>query len=578
MLLAEATFVVTDTETTGVRPEEDRLIELAAVKVRGGEVVARFEQLVDPGCHVPARITQITGISTAMLVGQPPPEEVLPAFRAFLGEAVLVAHNLPFDYRFLQAELARAGLEPLANRGLCTLRLARRLLPSLASHGLSALAQHFGLRNAARHRALGDAEVTARVLLRFLERLRAAHGLRTVEDVLAFQHRRYRDASGEPRHVQRIRREVLPRLPGRPGVYVFRRANGEVLYVGKAKNLADRVRSYFAGIDAHPPRLRRLVRDVRVVEWEETGSELAALLAESHRIKTLMPRDNRAQRRYRDYPFLRLGLTEPYPALTWVPCIRPDGAAYYGPLGSRADAEELTDLLGRHTALRKCDEAAFAAARARRSSCLYHDLGQCLAPCLGRSDAAYAAEVARVRDLLEGDGTDVLRAVEAAMREAAARLDFEEAGLLRDRLARLQRLLARQRPFGASVTVLHAALVEADARGGVQVFLLRGGRLVERLDLPDPRGEADAARLSAALVRHFGSGNGPPRGLDRREVDEMRLLAQWVCRHEPDGRIVRWQEGEGLDAFEVAVRAAVARTLRAQAAVQGDGATGEEAV
>ena len=357
MLLEDATFVVTDTETTGTRADEDRLIEIGAVKIRGGAVVGTFQQLIDPERHVPGRITRITGLSTAAVFGEPTAAAVLPAFLDFLGDGVLVAHNLPFDLRFLQAELERAGLPPIENEAVCTLRLARRLLPSLPSRGLTALTQHFGITNSARHRALGDAEATAELLVRFLDRLRSGFGLTTVEDLVAFQHRRYKDAAGEPKHVRHIREVYLPQLPDRPGVYFMRRKNGEILYVGKAKSLRNRVRSYFTGIDAHPERLRKLVRDVRVVEWEETGSELAALLRESKLIKQLLPRYNRAQRRYKNYPFLRLDAAAPYPTLSWTPAIRADGAEYYGPLGRRSTAEEVVELVDRVFALRECGEA-----------------------------------------------------------------------------------------------------------------------------------------------------------------------------------------------------------------------------
>jgi DNA polymerase-3 subunit epsilon len=170
VLLEEATFVVTDTETTGTRAGEDRIIEIGAVRVQGGEVVDTFQQLIDPGRHVPRRITRITGLSTASVFGEPTAREVLPRYLEFLGDSVLVAHNLPFDLRFLQAELDLAGLPPIENEAVCTVRLARRLLPSLPSRGLTALAKHFGITNSARHRALGDAEATADILLRFLDR------------------------------------------------------------------------------------------------------------------------------------------------------------------------------------------------------------------------------------------------------------------------------------------------------------------------------------------------------------------------------------------------------------------------
>ncbi len=548
MLLEEATFVVTDTETTGTRAGEDRVIEIGAVKVRGGEVVDTFQSLVDPQRHVPRRITRITGLSTATVFGEPTAKEVLPGYLDFLGDGVLVAHNLGFDLRFLQAELDLAGLPAIGNEAVCTVRLARRLLPSLPSRGLTALAAHFGIANSARHRALGDAEATAEVLLRFLDRLRTGFGLATVADLVAFQRKRYKDASGEPKHVQHIRDAYLAGLPDRPGVYFMKRKNGEVLYVGKAKSLRSRVRSYFTGIDAHPQRTRKLVRDVRLVEWTETGSELGALLLESKLIKTLLPRYNRAQRRYKNYPFLRLDAAHGFPTLSWTSAVRADGAEYYGPLGRKQAAAEMVELVGRVFRLRECDPVTWQTARASGVPCLYGSMDRCLAPCEGGREATYAAEVERVRRFLTGKDTEVLNTVEAAMRAAAANLEFEQAGWYRDQLERLRRTLARQRPFATAVHDRHAVLVEPGLRPGeVQLFVLRFGRLVETRALPVPPTEADVAALREALEAHFDAGAETPEIFERADVDEISILARWVRLNEGSAQHVRWTPERTVD-------------------------------
>jgi DNA polymerase III subunit epsilon len=553
--LDAATFVVTDTETTGLRADRDRVIEVAAVKLRGGRIVGTFQQLINPGRAVPSRITQITGISTAMLYDQPPAGAVLPEFLEFLGDGVMVCHNLPFDHRFLAAELERARLAPLECPGVCTLRLARRMLPGLPSRGLGALGAHFGITNRARHRALGDAEVTAAVLQRLLDRLTAAFGLTTVQDLVAFQHRRYRETSGEPAHIRRIRSEMLPQVPERPGVYTFRRRNGEVLYIGKAKSLASRVRSYFSAIDSHPQRLRKLVRDVRVVEWEETGSELAALLLESHRIKTLRPRDNRAGTTYRDFPFLRLDTAHDFPRLAATRGVAADGAEYYGPISRRAVAEEIVELVDQHFGLRLCDEAAWRTAARHHRPCFYREIDQCVAPCLAEPDGVYPDEVERVRRLLNGDASFLMPVLERKMQAAAERMEYEAAGRIRDQIRRLERLTARRRPFGRPLHDLHGVLLEDDARGGVQAFLLRGGRLVERVDVGLPTTEAASGGLAAALDRHFAPDAPTPLAFGRAELDEIHILSHWLRCAGVESRLIPWEPGVPAGAlFEEIVR------------------------
>lgn len=574
--LDTAPFVVVDTETTGAKPDEDRLIEIGAVRVVGGAVVDTFQQLIDPGRHVPKRITWLTGISTAMVYGQPPAAEVLPRFVDFLGDAVLVAHNLPFDARFLDLALAEAGLPELRNPSLDTLRLARRLLSSLPSKGLSALTAHFGIAVQGRHRALGDAAATAELLTILVTRLRREFGAETVADVLGFQRKRYHETRRDPGHLRKIRETVLPGLPDRPGVYFMRDGRGSIIYVGKAKSLRSRVRSYFTGIENHPPKTRKLVRDVRDVTWRETGTELGALLEESRLIKSHLPVYNRAQRRYRDYPFLRLDTGHRYPTLSWTPRIAHDGAEYYGPLGRRGQAEELVELIGRLFQLRECDDPIFQLGR----PCLYHQMGRCGAPCAGLvSSAEYDAEVDRVRAFLAGQDTEALQTVDDAMREAAAGLEFETAGWYRDQLRRLERTLGRQRQIASAVHEHDAVLVEPlvpgydGHAGGAQLFLIRFGRLAGRLDVPAPGPDGAlapeaAARLADALAATFDPAAPPPESHLRADVDEMRILASWMRLHAEtaaDGaaadagvRQVRWTPDTPLDRFAAAVTSAVA--------------------
>jgi DNA polymerase III subunit epsilon len=176
--------VVTDLETTGFTPGLHQIIEVAAVRLRGFDLEAEFSTLVDPGGEIPWRITEITGISTAMVRGAARIHQVLPRYLEFLGEGCFVAHNVPFDRRFLDYESARLGY-PLANPSICTLALARRFLGELRSRSLDAVAQHLGIRNAARHRALGDACATAEVLRCFLRRAQAA-GVRRRSDLFEY--------------------------------------------------------------------------------------------------------------------------------------------------------------------------------------------------------------------------------------------------------------------------------------------------------------------------------------------------------------------------------------------------------
>lgn len=179
--LRTLTFTVVDTETTGSAPP-CRVTELGAVRVRGRRLGQEFQSLLNPGVALPSLISQVTGITQAMLARAPSPDVVIPQFRRFLGRTVLVAHNLAFDSKFLCHEFRLQGLKPPEAPGLCTLQLARSLL-RLRGNDLSQVAAHFRIDPANRHRALGDARTAARVFLRLLDILES-RGIETLGDAI----------------------------------------------------------------------------------------------------------------------------------------------------------------------------------------------------------------------------------------------------------------------------------------------------------------------------------------------------------------------------------------------------------
>ncbi len=182
--LLAASYVVVDVETTGFAPPADRVIEIGMVRLEGGRITARYETLIDPRRPVPGPVSTLTGISYSMLAGQPTFDEVCRDVVDFLGDSVFVAHNAPFDWRFVQNEVILSRGCKLLNPRLCTAVLARRLVPELERRNLDEVARFFNLSFQARHRALGDAEVTADVLLRLFERA-AERGIGTLAELIA---------------------------------------------------------------------------------------------------------------------------------------------------------------------------------------------------------------------------------------------------------------------------------------------------------------------------------------------------------------------------------------------------------
>jgi DNA polymerase III subunit epsilon len=281
--LIDVTFAVLDLETTGLNPATDRITEVGVVKARGGQVLGEFSTLVHPGCSVPPAITAITGITDHMLADRPPIEAVLPALIEFLRGSVLVAHNAPFDTRFLSATLQRHAYPPLDVPVVDTAAVARRILrDEVRNCRLSTLAAHARSPTTPEHRALPDARATLDVLHMLLERA-GSLGATTLEDLQAYAR------STSDRAYRRI--HLVRDAPAAPGVYRFLDARGEVLYVGTTGDLRTRLRRYFGGDRRR--RIADLVRETDRVTWTVTPTALEAGVRELREIRTHRPRYNR---------------------------------------------------------------------------------------------------------------------------------------------------------------------------------------------------------------------------------------------------------------------------------------------
>ena len=185
--LSEGTFVVVDVETTGLSPMEDRMTEIAMMKVRNGVLLDEFSTLLNPLVSIPASITNLTGIDNLMVADAPTAREVVPAISDFLGDAIFVAHNASFDWGFVsQTTVRERGME-LHNPQLCTVKLSRMILPALPSKSLGPVASALNITIPERHRASGDAYATALVLIKFISYVQRKHDIHLVSELLRFQ-------------------------------------------------------------------------------------------------------------------------------------------------------------------------------------------------------------------------------------------------------------------------------------------------------------------------------------------------------------------------------------------------------
>lgn len=273
--------------------------------------------------------------------------------------------------------------------------------------------------------------------------------------------------------------EKLKTLPARPGVYQYFDARGKIIYVGKAVNLRNRVRSYFHASSDHTPKTQRLVTEIANLEWIVTDTELEALLLESNLIKRYKPHFNIRLKDDKRYPYIKIEWQTPYPKVLTVRKMMQDGARYYGPFTNAGAVYQTLDTLRRIFPYLTCDRDITGK---DPRACLYYDIKLCNGPCIGAvTQDEYRATIDRLCHFLEGKSDEVLLDFERKMNEAAEAMQFERAAQYRDQLKALRHIVERQKVISSTQNdqdVLAIARDKGDAC--VQVFLIRQGKLIGR--------------------------------------------------------------------------------------------------
>ena len=481
LLLEEATYVVVDLETTGLRPGESGICEIGAVRLRGFEVEAEFETLVDPGLPIGAGASAVTGLRNEQLRGAPRPAEAVRSFLAFAGDGVLVAHNARFDLAFLDRETERLTGSRIGSPVVDTVRLARRLLAGrVAGFGLGQLAWFFDTTERPCHRALPDARATAELLL-VLIGLAQERGARTVADLSAL-------AATKTRRLL-DKRHLAYGAPTRPGVYRFLGRNDQVLYVGRARDLRARLRSYFRS-DQQRPAVEAAVAAADRIEWRVTGSELEAALEELRLIRQLRPPGN-----------ARIS--------------RPERQVW---LRQRGDSVVATT-------------SQVQASRVNASNSLL------LGPLRSRRTAQLAARALTPDELARPEAA--LPRLHRRLRELAGARRFEDAARLRDRIAALERVCRELDRLDRVRELACCVLVPATEPAYVRAFFVAGGRVAAERTLPPGGGAALEIEAGlAAANRHVQPSNRLLHGdLGELDLDELLLVDSFLRRPPPELRL-----------------------------------------
>ena len=322
----------------------------------------------------------------------------------------------------------------------------------------------------------------------------------------------------------------LAHLPGSPGVYLFKNEHGDIIYVGKAAVLADRVRSYFQKGADHNLKTSLLVSHITDVETMVTRSELEALILESNLVKRHKPRFNIVLRDDKQYPYVRLPIKDDFPRLSIVRRVQKDGALYYGPYTPANALRETLKVIKHVFPLATCTiDIDGTADRA----CIEFEIKRCMAPCTGnQSKEEYHLIVKQVRQFLEGRDRELLDDLRARMEAAAEQEEFEEAARLRDRLFKIERMLEKQRITQTSATDQDViGLARQGSAVDLQILFVRGGLLIGRKDFfwPQSAEVSDEELVHSAIEQFYNKDGQPPREvLVPIDLEDAALIQQWL--------------------------------------------------
>jgi excinuclease ABC subunit C len=364
---------------------------------------------------------------------------------------------------------------------------------------------------------------------------------------------------------------TLTTLPTKPGCYLYRDKDGTIIYVGKAINVRNRVRSYFHADATHDSKTRRLVREISDIEWILVGSELEALILEMNLIKKHRPKYNIRLKDDKRYPYIKIHWNDPFPKVTVTRQMVEDGSRYFGPYTSAWAVYQTLDVLRKVFPYLTCDREITGM---DKRACLYYDIKLCIAPCIGAaSQAQYRQMIVDLMDFLSGHSEGIVVRLQADMQKASEEMRFEKAAAIRDQLKAIQSIIERQKIVFATDYKDSDVLAMARSNGEacVQVFFIRGGKMIGReyFILEGTEDEADAEVIEQFITQFYTEAAViPQQVMLPQEIEEAKIIGQWL-RSKRGGEKVEFvvpREGQPQELVKMATENATETlaALRAQ--------------
>jgi excinuclease ABC subunit C len=325
---------------------------------------------------------------------------------------------------------------------------------------------------------------------------------------------------------------MLQGLPDKPGCYLMKGKRDQVLYVGKAVNLKNRVRSYFHASASHTRKVAEMVSKVKDVEWIVVGSELEALILEMNLIKRYRPKYNVRLKDDKRYPYIKIHWADPFPKVTMTRRLADDGSRYYGPYTSVWAVHQTLDVLRKIFPYLTCDRLITGQ---DHRACLYYDIKLCTAPCIGAIEREdYRSMIDDLCRFLEGHTEPIVDRLKESMAEASAAMEYEQAATIRDQLAAIDKVVEGQRVVSRKkIDSDVIAFAREQGEACVQVFFIRAGKLIGReYFILEGTEDAEAPEVLESFLKQFydEAPHVPQRVLLPAEIEEARIIESWLTQ------------------------------------------------
>lgn len=350
--------------------------------------------------------------------------------------------------------------------------------------------------------------------------------------------------------------DKLKNLPEKPGIYIMRDEDNEIIYVGKAKNLKNRVKQYFQSSKGHSAKVIAMVERIRDLEYIITDTELEALILECNLIKKHRPKYNILLKDDKHYPYIKVTVNEDYPRIMITREIKKDGAKYFGPYTDTPAVNRTIELINKLFPIRSCSKN-IARIAGKERPCLNFHINRCMAPCQGNvSIQEYKDMVKGIIMVLDGKQDEIVKELEEKMQQAAENMDFERAAELRDNISALRKIGERQKIISSSLVDQDAiAMAREDGSVCMQVFFIRGGKLIGREHFLLEGGDLDdEGEVMSSFIKQFYEGDAfvPKEIILQYEVEDAEIIENWLGEKRGSKvKLIVPQKGEKLKLVEM---------------------------